>query len=156
MERLEACTRFQQASSIALYHAIPGEVQTAPFIEKWHRKKQLFLPVVTGDDLRLVHYTGENSLKPGAFGILEPTTTDRHDTENEIDLIIVPGVAFDHQGNRLGRGKGFYDRLLSSLPVPTIGICYGFQLKETIPVEPFDRKMDWIITEKEVLEVGKA
>ena len=71
--------------------------------------------------------------------------------ESEIDLIIVPGVAFDRQHNRLGRGKGFYDRLLSTLDVPKIGICYDFQLKDQIPAEPFDRKMDLIITEKEIL-----
>lgn len=71
--------------------------------------------------------------------------------ENEIDLIIVPGVAFDRQRNRLGRGKGFYDRLLSTLNVPKIGISYDFQLKDQIPVEPFDRKMDLIITEKEII-----
>ena len=53
--------------------------------------------------------------------------------------------------NRLGRGKGFYDRLLSTLDVPKIGICYDFQLKDQIPAEPFDRKMDLIITEKEIL-----
>lgn len=61
------------------------------------------------------------------------------------------GVAFDRQHNRLGRGKGFYDRLLSTLDVPKIGICYDFQLKDQIPAEPFDRKMDLIITEKEIL-----
>ena len=71
--------------------------------------------------------------------------------ESEIDLTIVPGVAFDRQHNRLGRGKGFYDRLLSTLDVPKIGICYDFQLKDQIPAEPFDRKMDLIITEKEIL-----
>jgi len=79
----------------------------------------------------------------GGGGIMLP--------ENEIDLIIVPGVAFDRQRNRLGRGKGFYDRLLSTLNVPKIGISYDFQLKDQIPVEPFDRKMDLIITEKEII-----
>ena len=71
--------------------------------------------------------------------------------EEDIDLVIVPGVAFDRQHNRLGRGKGFYDRLLSTLSAPKIGICYSFQLKEHIPTEPFDKKMDLILTEKETL-----
>ena len=121
MDRLEETDLFQQASCIALYHAIPGEVQTAGLIEKWYRKKRLLLPLIKGVP------------------------------ESEIDLIIVPGVAFDRQHNRLGRGKGFYDRLLSTLDVPKIGICYDFQLKDQIPAEPFDRKMDLIITEKEIL-----
>ncbi|WP_233545606.1 5-formyltetrahydrofolate cyclo-ligase [Parabacteroides sp. AM08-6] len=151
MERLEETELFRQSSSIALYYAIPGEVQTAGFIEKWYQDKKILLPVVVGNDLRLLHYTGKDSLKPGAFGILEPADTDNPVPEEEIDLIVVPGVAFDRQHNRLGRGKGFYDRLLSTLSAPKIGICYDFQLKENIPVEPFDKKMDLIITEQETL-----
>lgn len=150
MERLEACSLFRQAECIALYHAIPGEVQTAGLIEKWYQKKKILLPVVDGDDLRLILYTGKDSLKPGSFGILEPTG-ESSVPESEIDLIIVPGVAFDRKKNRLGRGKGFYDRLLSTLQVPKIGICYNFQLKDQIPVEPFDKKMDLIVTEKEIV-----
>ena len=136
MDRLEETDLFQQASCIALYHAIPGEVQTAGLIEKWYRKKRLLLPLIKGNDLQLLLYASEDCEAV---------------PESEIDLIIVPGVAFDRQHNRLGRGKGFYDRLLSTLDVPKIGICYDFQLKDQIPAEPFDRKMDLIITEKEIL-----
>lgn len=150
-ERLEETTLFRQASCIALYHALPGEVQTANLIEKWYQEKRLLLPLVKGNDLRLLLYAGKESVKAGAFGILEPTENCETVPENEIDLIIVPGVAFDRQHNRLGRGKGFYDRLLSTLDVPKIGICYDFQLKDKIPVEPFDRKMDLIVTEKETI-----
>ena len=151
MDRLEETDLFQQASCIALYHAIPGEVQTAGLIEKWYRKKRLLLPFIRGNDLQLLLYAGKESLKTGVFGILEPSEDCEAVPESEIDLIIVPGVAFDRQHNRLGRGKGFYDRLLSTLDVPKIGICYDFQLKDQIPAEPFDRKMDLIITEKEIL-----
>lgn len=148
MDQLEETDLFQQASCIALYHAIPGEVQTAGLIEKWYRKKRLLLPLIKGNDLQLLLYAGKESLKTGVFGILEPSEDCEAVPESEIDLIIVPGVAFDRQHNRLGRGKGFYDRLLSTLDVPKIGICYDFQLKDQIPAEPFDRKMDLIITEK--------
>mgnify|MGYP001221317016 CR=1 FL=1 len=72
-ERLEETDLFRQASCIALYHALPGEVQTAAFIEKWYLKKRLLLPVVKGNDLQLLLYAGKESLKAGAFGILEPT-----------------------------------------------------------------------------------
>ena len=119
MKRLEETELFRQASCIALYNAIPGEVQTAGFLEKWFEKKQLLLPL----------------------------TVD----ESEIDLIIVPGVAFDRQLNRMGRGKGYYDRLLSTLQAPKIGICFDFQLQDTVPTESFDKKMDMIITEKEIV-----
>lgn len=151
MERLEESNLFQQASCMALYHAIPGEVQTAAFIAKWYQQKKLLLPVVVGNDLQLVHYTGDASLKAGAFGILEPIGVSSPVPEEAIDLIIVPGVAFDRQLNRLGRGKGFYDRLLATLNVPKIGICYDFQLKDNIPAEPFDHKMDAILTESQYL-----
>ncbi|MBQ4162847.1 MAG: 5-formyltetrahydrofolate cyclo-ligase [Parabacteroides sp.] len=151
MGRLEETELFRQASCIALYHALPGEVQTADFIEKWHKQKRLLLPIVKGNDLQLLLYTGKESVKTGAFGIWEPTEECEVVPEEEIDLVIVPGVAFDRQHNRLGRGKGFYDRLLSTLSAPKIGICYDFQLKELIPIEPFDKKMDLILTEKETL-----
>lgn len=72
MNHLEQTELFQAASCIALYHAIAGEVQTAGFIEKWYQKKKLLLPLIVGDDLRLLLYEGPESLKPGPFGILEP------------------------------------------------------------------------------------
>ena len=134
MDRLEQTELFQAASCIALYHAIPGEVQTAGFIEKWYRKKKLL-------------YEGPESLKPGPFGILEPKADGIEVPKNEIDLIIVPGVAFDKDKNRMGRGRGFYDRLLSTLNAPKVGICFGFQMIPQVPVEPLDKKMDYVITE---------
>lgn len=151
MQRLEETDLFRQASCVALYHAIPGEVQTAEFIEKWHEEKKLLLPVIEGNDLHLVLYTGKDSLKAGVFGILEPTEEAQTVSEEEIDLMLVPGVAFDRQHNRLGRGKGYYDRLLATLKAPKVGICYDFQLLDTIPTESFDKKMDMIMTEKETI-----
>ncbi len=151
MERVEKMDVFREASCVALYHAIPGEVQTASFIEKWFRQKKLVLPLVKGNDLVLVRYIGEDSLRPGAFGILEPDEQGEKVVAEEIDLILVPGVAFDRQKNRLGRGKGYYDRLLASASLFKIGLCFDFQLKETVPTEPFDRKMDLVVTEREII-----
>lgn len=151
LKQLEETELFRQASCVALYYSIPGEVQTAGFLEKWFDKKQLLLPLVVGDDLRLLPYKGKDSLQPGAFGIPEPVDTETTIPESMVDLIIVPGVAFDRQLNRMGRGKGYYDRLLSTLKVPKIGICFDFQLHDTIPIEPFDKKMDLIITEKDII-----
>ncbi len=153
MDKLEKTAQFQQANTIACYHALPGEVQTLPLIEKWYKKKQIALPVVRGDDLLLLPYAGRESVQIGAFGIWEPRVTAESPSsiEQDIDLIIVPGVAFDRQMNRLGRGKGFYDRLLSTLSVPTIGICYAFQLLDELPIEPFDHKIDLIITEQGII-----
>ena len=147
MERLEGTDLFRQASCIALYHAIPGEVQTAALIEKWYREKKLLLPLIKGNDLQLLLYAGKESLKTGVYGILEPAEDCEAVPESEIDLIIVPGVAFDRQYNRLGRGKGFYDRLLSTLDVPIrlqqlhdFGIRFGFYLRRDAILHDFQYK----------------
>ena len=105
-----------------------------------------------GNDLQLLPYQGKEAVRRGPFGIWEPAfSPESISIEKEIDLIIVPGVAFDRQLNRLGRGKGYYDRLLTTLQVPKIGIAYSFQLRKQVPVEAFDRKMDLLITEKEII-----
>ena len=151
--RLEELPLFQAARCIALYHALPGEVQTAPWLERWRAMgKRLALPLVAGDDLLLLPYDRPASLVPGAFGIMEPAlVAGARSVEDEVDLVIVPGVAFDRQLNRLGRGRGFYDRLLATLRVPKIGICFHIQLFDEIPAEIFDRRMDVIVSEREIL-----
>lgn len=152
MNKLEKTALFKQAKCIAVYSSLPGEVQTFSFIERHYREKLLLLPRVSGEDLLLLPYSGRESVSVGAFGILEPILSpDSRSRESEADLIIVPGVAFDRTMNRLGRGRGFYDRLLSVLDVPKIGICYSFQLFDRIPAEHFDKKMDLIITEDEII-----
>lgn len=129
-----------------LYHSLKDEVDTHAFIRKWSREKRILLPVVTGDDLELRLYTGPEDLTVGAYGIEEPTGA-RFTDYAAIGLIVVPGVAFDRDGNRLGRGKGYYDRLLPRIPSAyKIGICFPFQLVDEVPAEPFDIRMDEIIT----------
>ena len=150
-QHLEQTEMFQSASCIAFYHALPGEVQTQECIERWYRQKQILLPLVEGNDLRLLLYEGPASVHMGAFGILEPDSNGKEISGEKIDLIIVPGVAFDNDKNRLGRGKGFYDRLLSSLNAPTIGVAYQFQMIPEVPTNDLDKKMDYIITENGIL-----
>lgn len=149
LNRLETLDVFKQARRIALYHALPGEVETADFIEKWAETKSLFLPVVEGNDLSLHPYRGKESLQSGAFGIMEPGREEACRVD-EIELMIVPGIAFDRRCNRLGRGKGYYDRLLTTGSIPKIGLCFSFQLVDEIPMEPFDIPMDWVVTDKEI------
>ena len=104
------------------------------------------LPVVTGDDLELRVYTGPGDLATGAYGMEEPTGALFTDYD-AIDFIVVPGVAFDRNGNRLGRGKGYYDRLLPRIPSAyKAGICFPFQIVEEVPAETFDIHMDEVIT----------
>ena len=123
------------------------EVQTHSFIEKWSRTKRIVLPVVVGDVLELRLYTGPDDLATGAYGIAEPIGEPFTDYA-AIGLVVVPGVAFDAEGHRLGRGKGYYDKLLPLIAAPKIGICFPFQLIEEVPAEPFDIRMDAVISGK--------
>lgn len=143
---LEAHPAFRAANTILLYHSLKDEVDTHAFIQKWSREKQILLPVVVGDDLELRLYTGPEDLAIGAYGIEEPTGALFTDY-SAINLIVVPGVAFDRNGNRLGRGKGYYDRLLPRIPSAyKIGICFPYQVVDEVPAEPFDIRMDEIIS----------
>ncbi len=144
---LEKHPRFIASNTVLLYHSLGDEVQTHAFVEKWYREKKVLLPVVRGDILELRHYTGKECLEVGSFGIEEPTGENFTDYE-EIELGIIPGMSFDRQGNRLGRGKGYYDKLLPLLRSYNIGICYQFQAREEIPSEPFDHPMDEVWTEE--------
>ena len=111
------------------------------------------LPCVDGDELRLRRYTGPECMTAGEqFGIGEPTGPEFSDTDS-IDIIIVPGVAFDRQGNRLGRGRGFYDRLLKTTPnAIKIGVAFDFQVVDQVPTEPLDVPMNLIISETPCLK----
>ena len=146
MERVEQTEAFRKAKVVLLYWSMADEVQTHAFVERWYRAKTLLLPCVDGDDLRLRPYTGPDCLVAGEqFGIGEPTGPEWNDLE-AVELIVVPGVAFDKAGHRMGRGRGFYDRLLKSTPrAVKIGVAYGFQMLDAVPVEPHDVNMNLVI-----------
>lgn len=129
-----------------LYHSLKDEVQTHAFIEKWSKRKKIILPVVAGDVLELRAYTGPDELCVGSYGIAEPLGEVFTDYA-AIDLAVIPGIAFDTAGHRLGRGKGYYDKLLPLLPsTRKAGLCFPFQLLEEVPAESFDICMDMVIT----------
>lgn len=128
-----------------LYHSLKDEVQTHAFIEKWRERKRVVLPVVVGEELELRLYTGPDDLAIGSYGIAEPTGKP-FTNYTSIDLAVVPGVAFDAAGHRLGRGKGYYDKLLPHIPATKAGICFPFQLVEEVPAEPFDICMNVVIS----------
>ena len=153
LSKLENHPAFRQAHTILLYYSLPDEVQTHEFVERWSREKQIILPVVKGDELELRQYTGPQDLQKGSFGIEEPTG-ELYDTPEQIELTIVPGVSFDRNGNRLGRGKGYYDRALARLQSYRIGVCFQFQLLPHNPVEATDLPMDEVWTEQGCLFSG--
>ncbi len=148
MQRLEQSPDFAAADVVLLYWSMADEVQTHEFVERWYRKKTLLLPCVDGDDLRLRQYTGPQCLVAGEqFGIGEPSGEEWTDLA-AVQLIAVPGVAFDPTGNRMGRGRGFYDRMLKSTPnAVKIGLAYDFQMLDSIPTEPHDVCMHRVLTD---------
>lgn len=143
---LEQHPKFQQAHTVLLYYSLPDEVCTHQLIESI-KDKIILLPKVIGDETMELHeYTGIEDLKKGAFDIMEPTGKIFTNYHN-IDLAIIPGMAFDKQGHRLGRGKGYYDRLLAQIPyIYKIGICFPFQFVDEVPTEETDIAMDNVIT----------
>lgn len=142
---LESHPAFQEAQTLLLYHSLKDEVQTHLFIDKWSKSKRIILPVVAGDELELRLYTRTDDLVIGAYGIAEPIG-ELFTDYNSIDLAIIPGVAFDKTGHRLGRGKGYYDKLLPHISAAKIGICFPFQLIDEVPAESFDIRMNTVIT----------
>jgi len=155
-DRLIATDLFVSACCIAFYYALPKEVQTARLIEEWRQCKKIVLPAVVGDtDMKFYAYEGAERMTTGKFGISEPLNNTPVAVE-DIDLFVVPGVAFDRSGNRLGRGKGFYDRILAGTDKPVTGLCFDFQLIDAVPVNEYDKKMSMVITENTVIAVDST
>ncbi len=138
-------TRWQEAKTVLLYHALPDEVNTSLLLaEALKNGKTVLLPVVNGENLDLKIYTGDTAT--GSFAIEEPTGPIFTAYE-KVDMAVIPGMAFDKMGNRLGRGKGYYDRTLPLLSrAYKLGLCFPFQLLDSIPAEPHDMRMDAIIS----------
>lgn len=135
--------------TIVAYYPLPDEVDVRPLLEEWIAEgKNVFLPKVTGDEtMELRRYTGCDSLQEGAFHIMEPVG-ERISADSSIDVVLVPGVAVDAAGHRLGRGRGYYDRFLSSLrtvPTERIGVCFDFQKVDEVPFDKYDIPVDRVI-----------
>lgn len=151
IQRFLALPQLSAARVVLLYHSLPDEVGTHPLADRLLAEgKTVLLPQVTGKvSMELRRYTGASSLQPGAYGIMEPTDSVWTRLE-AVDLALVPGVAFDRAGHRLGRGRGYYDRMLVRMPQTVkVGICFDFQLVESVPVSPNDICMDVVVAESE-------
>lgn len=145
--RLKENPRFLQAQTLLIYSALPDEVQTQSLLDELTEAgKMVLLPkVVSSEDMELRRYTGTSSLQPGAYGIMEPVG-ERFTDYATIDIAVVPGMAFDAQGHRLGRGKGYYDRFLAKVPdVYKIGLCFSWQMVDEVPSEANDIMMDEVM-----------
>ncbi len=150
-EAIMAHPWFQEADSVMAYSAIPPEINIAPILEAvLSRGKTLLLPRCEAEGVMTARkITDLSQLIPGAYGIPEPKSETEVFPQGEIDLILVPGLAFDGRGHRLGRGKGYYDRFLRGKRGKTMGICRC--LVPEVPVEDHDIIMDAVITEDKII-----
>lgn len=144
---------YKLASNIFIYVSYNSEVNTHQIINQaLIDDKRIFVPKVISkkDGMVAVEIFSLLELSKGYFGVLEPTNFDKKIEENEIDLVLMPGVAFDKSGGRIGYGGGFYDRFLPKLnrDIKKIALAYSFQVFDYVPHELHDEKIDGIITDE--------
>jgi 5-formyltetrahydrofolate cyclo-ligase len=157
-ERFLASEAYRQAVTIGLYSPVLNEVQTEHVARRCLIDgKRLVYPRVAGAGLEFVEVSGAGGLAPGAFGILEPTGT-RILPVAGLDVLVVPGVAFDLAGHRLGYGKGYYDRALAACrpEMERVGFAYEFQVVGQLPADPHDRRLTSLVTEQRMLHFPSA
>ncbi len=145
---------YRKASGLLCYVSCKSEVQTAVLMEHaWKEGKSVYCPKVCGNEMEFYRITGLGDLEAGYKGIREPQDRDemlfsRAVMQEGNYLMIMPGCAFDKEGNRIGYGGGYYDRYLEKHGgIETMAICFEMQIAEKIPSEFHDRKPDWILTE---------
>ncbi len=147
IKRLLKHQRVREAQHILAYCSLPDEVYTISLIEDlYHQGKTILLPrCISHGEMEIRIYQGPNSLEVGAYGILEPKGHLFTDYD-QIEAGLIPGMSFDNHLNRLGRGKGYYDRFLARVPnLYKIGVCFDFQKTAFVPSEETDIKMNEII-----------
>ncbi len=155
-DKMFSLPEFKKAKIILFYVSIKGEVRTDKMIsESLDKGKRILVPFADLKKKRLLisEINDLDDLSPGAFGIPEPKSPKEFPLE-KIDLVVIPGIAFDSKGNRVGYGMGFYDRFLKKLKshVPLIALAYDLQIVNRIPTDGKDVRLHKIITEKEIIE----
>lgn len=143
---------YSTSKTVALYAASHGEADLRRFFDRCTADgKSCFFPRLEGNDLVFHRVMSWADLTPGAYGILAPQTNSVVLDPARSDMMVVPGVAFDRAGNRLGRGKGYYDRYLPRVGGCHIGVCLEAFVVEALPVESHDARMHLLVTESGVL-----
>ncbi|MEI7502065.1 MAG: 5-formyltetrahydrofolate cyclo-ligase [Paludibacter sp.] len=148
--KIALTSEFKAAKSILIYWSSDDELPTHEFIAEWKDKKCILLPIVVGEKMEIKRFTSIEKMKKGYKGIWEPYSEESYC--GNPDLIIVPGVAFDLKKNRLGRGKGFYDRYFSQSKAPKWGVGFDFQLLKSVPFNENDVQLDKIFTPSRTIE----
>jgi len=153
--RIQTLPVYQRATRIALYQAIDGEIDLHPlWVQAENAGKTCYMPIMNTQTKTLLFLptTRKTPQQTNAYHIAEPQTahTDAAPLDN-LDLMLMPLVAFDSQGTRLGRGAGYYDRTLEhTKPSCLLGVAYEFQHHEFLPPEPWDVPLDGVVTEKTI------
>lgn len=153
-KKLMELSQFKGAKTIMLYASVGSEVDTKKIIEECHLLgKKVCLPATLENPKRLLvcEYAKGDELKPHTFGIPEPVVK-KPVSPSSIDLVVVPGIAFDREGNRIGYGGGYYDAFLHHSGAAKIAVCYSVQLMGKVPIKPSDVPVDCIVTENEVID----
>lgn len=148
-DNLYSLEAFKLSKSIALYSPILNEVMTESIFNRAiQEEREVYFPRVNGSSLDFYRVDILEQLKTGQFGVLEPMDCCTKVSTEDIDLFILPALAFDKSGNRLGYGKGYYDRALANIPdSKKIGLSYNMQILETLPTDEYDRRVGSVVTE---------
>lgn len=146
-EQIVQMPEFQRAKTIAIYYPMNQEVRVLPLLEQLE-KRFCFPKIIQFAQSTMDFFEPGNTFHDSAFGMKEPT--GNYVAREEIDLFIIPGIAFSRQGYRIGYGKGFYDHYLSGLDVPKVGVAYDFQILNQIPHHEQDQRMTALVSEKGV------
>ncbi len=156
--RLIALDKWRAAGTVALYAPIAGEADVLPLVEKARGSgKRVVFPRANtaAGSLEFFEVCSALELRPGAYGVPEPPAEEaKRISAGQIDLLVLPGLAFDLEGRRLGFGGGYYDRLLGSSPRPAIGVAFESQIHTTLPDEDHDCGVDVVVTEARSIAVA--
>lgn len=154
IENISSHNLFKKAKTVLFYLPIHGEVDLTGLFDENRKNKKFILPRVTENRNMHLHYiTDLAETETGTFKIREPLGHLKEANPKDIDLILVPGIAFAKDGHRIGYGKGFYDHLLKKTAAAKIGIAYEFQIVKNIPAESHDTPMDYIASEKRIRKI---
>ena len=156
--RLFALPFFEQAETVFCYYGMPHEIDTRAILREVLRTgKRLAMPL-TGGNGRMTarEVTDLSELKPGSYGIPEPSSDSPVIPKDALSLILVPGLAFDPEGFRLGHGGGYYDRYLPYTSCPSVGLCPEIFLREELPRGPHDVRIPYILTESRLIITGES
>ena len=151
-KRLKKINAFRNAQKIGVYYPIGSEILTQDIIQELlSNGKDVFLPKVVGKKMEFRKITDFSSLEKGSFDIMEPK--DDCQTDNNLDVVLVPTVGISPTGVRLGYGYGFYDKFLAENKTVTISLTLEKQIIKNIPKSEHDIIIDWIVTEDRILQI---